>query len=89
MSFVSEHCLVQITHHRGAIFALDLQHGAEFFVEQQMQQMQTIVETLRSVAEHMLVEKTIHPQCHADVAGEHHFANRREQAAIGTVVIGE
>ena len=57
---------------------MDLKDSAEFFVEENVPKVGAFG-----------LEETREIEAHAEAAGEHHFGERREEAAVGTVVIGE
>ena len=59
--------------HCGFIRRTHLQHDAEFFVEQRVERRRIWCKLQR----------------HTSAAGEHHFAHRGEQPAIGSVVISQ
>ena len=84
-------------HDGGRIGAPHLQDGAEFLVEQNAEQaagigfarVGSVFHVLHDVVVQTVIAQFIDIQIHAAMAGEGHFTDRREQPAIGAVMVGE
>ena len=96
MATGAEAGIAQCLHHDSAIRKANLQHGAEFLVEQRRddavaQAPGDLRKALAAVdiVHQWVVAEPVEIQRNADTRGEAHFADGGEQPAVGTVVIGE